>query len=120
MPCPICGSDAVSPLTIRSLDHLAGAGRLCGDCQAVWLVAQDTAVPEPLRVRVRNGWTTIHAQLKVAADALTDHPAIREAVGRHGFDRDAWRRGVLGMLERTVAVLVPTIREIEPEPPTGS
>src|SRR5512135_649522 len=110
MDCPICGSDMISPLTIRSLDHLAGAGRLCGECQAVWLVAQDTAVPEPLRARVRNGWKTIHAQLKVAADALADLPAMRELAGQKKLARDAWRRGVLEILERTVAALVPTIR----------
>ncbi len=110
MPCPTCGSEDTIPLTLKSFDNFAGAARVCEDCQAVYLVANDAFLPKPLRNRQVFGWAAVRAVLGEAVDAITRHPVVRDHLARPGAESDIFRRDALELIETAVAALVPILR----------
>ena len=51
MPCPTCGTEDVTPLTLTEFDNLAGAAKVCEDCSTVFLVVDEARLPAALRDR---------------------------------------------------------------------
>ncbi len=115
MPCPTCGADDVTPLTLTEFDNLAGAAKVCEECRTVFLVVDEARLPVALRDpstgnRQIAGWKTVRAVLCETIDALVDHPVTREFFSRDDTETAVWRRDALDAMERTVAALVPTLR----------
>ena len=115
MPCPTCGADDVTPLTLTEFDNLAGAAKVCEECRTVFLVVDEARLPVALRDpstgnRQIAGWKAVRAVLCETIDALVDHPVAREFFSRDDTETAVWRRDALDGMERAVAALVPTLR----------
>ena len=113
MPCPTCGSEDTVPLTLKSFDNLAGAARVCEDCEAVYLVANDASLPKPLRNRQVFGWAAVRAVLKESVAAITRHPVVRDHIARPGAEGDIFRRDALELIETAVAAVAPIIKQLD-------
>jgi len=110
MPCPTCGSEDTVPLTLKTVDDLAGSARVCEECQTVYLIVNDAFLPPALRDRQIRGWKAVRAVLDEAVDALTQHPVTRRMFSDPRTDDDAWRRAAAEALEHAIAVLAPILR----------
>ncbi len=110
MPCPTCGSEDTIPLTLTTFDDLAGAARVCEECQAVYLVVNDALLPKALRDRQVRGWKAVRAVLDEAVDALMDHPVTRRLFADPYTDKDAWHRAAMETLESAVAAVAPILK----------
>ncbi len=112
MPCPTCGAEDTVPLTLTDFDGLAGAAKVCEECRTVFLIIDEARLPAALRDRQIAGWKAVRAVLRETVDALVDHPATREFLSREDIETDVWRRDALDVIERAVAALVPTLRDL--------
>ncbi len=112
MPCPICGTEDVTPLTLTEFDNLAGAAKVCEDCRAVFLIVDEARLPAALRERQIEGWKAVRAVLYEVLDALIDHPVTREFFSRSDTETAVWRCSALRAMERAIAALVPTVRSL--------
>ena len=117
MPCPTCGADDVTPLTLTEFDNLAGAAKVCEDCRTVFLVVDEARLPAALRDpsagdRQIAGWKAVRAVLCEVLDTLVDHPVTRGFFSRDDTETDVWRRDALDAMERAAAVLVPILRRL--------
>ena len=117
MPCPTCGTEDVTPLTLTDFDGLAGAARVCEECRTVFLVVDEARLPAALRAsstrdRQIAGWEAVRAVLRETVDARVDHPTTRKFFSREDVEADVWRRDALDVIERAVAALVPTLRDL--------
>ncbi len=112
MPCPTCGAVDTAPLTLTDFDGLAGAARVCEECRTVFLIVDEARLPAALLDRQIAGWKAVRAVLREAVDALVDHPATHEFFSREDVETDVWRRDALDVIERAVAALVPTLRDL--------
>jgi len=110
MPCPTCGSEDTVPLTLKTIDDLAGAARVCEECQTVYLIVNEAFLPRPLRERQVFGWRAVRAVLGEAADAIARHPAVREHLARPGAESDIFRRDALELIETAVAAVAPILK----------
>ena len=110
MPCPTCGSEDTVPLTLTRFADLAGAARVCEECQCVYLVVNDASLPSVLCERQVFGWRAVRAVLGEAVDAIADHPAVRERLARPDVEADVFRRDALEALEHAVAALAPILK----------
>jgi len=113
MPCPTCGSEATIPLTLKTFDNLAGAARVCEDCQAVYLVANDALLPEPLRNRQVFGWAAVRAVLQESVAAICRHPVVRDHLAQPGAESDIFRRDALELVETAVVAVAPILKQID-------
>ncbi|MFH1021795.1 MAG: hypothetical protein V1809_00225 [Planctomycetota bacterium] len=113
MPCPTCGSKDVIPLTLRSFDHLCGAAKLCEACNTVFLVADEAALPKPLRKKQKADWEGIQKAVYDALDEIRFHPVINDFLDRDGVDSQTWYRDSGEILERLVTGLIPAIRALD-------
>jgi hypothetical protein len=112
MPCPTCGADDVTPLTLTRFEGLAGAAKVCEECHAVFLVADEARLPGPLRRKQIAGWKAVRAVLGEAIDVLVDHPVTREFFSREDCETDVWRRDAEDAMEHAVTALVPILRQL--------
>jgi hypothetical protein len=112
MPCPTCGADDVTPLTLTRFEGLAGAAKVCEECHAVFLVADEARLPASLRRSQISGWEAVRAVLRESVDALLEHPVVRDHFVREDTETDVWRRDALDAMERAVAALVPILRRL--------
>ncbi len=110
MPCPTCGTEDVTPLTLTEFDDLAGAAKVCEECRTVFLIVDEARLPVALLDRQIAGWTAVRAVLYEVLDALVDHPVTREFLSRSDTETAVWRCSTLRAMERAVAALVPTLR----------
>ncbi len=112
MPCPICGAEDVTPLTLKRFDGLVGAVKTCEECNAVFLVADEARLPASLLQKQIAGWKAVRAVIGDVVDALVDHPVTREFFARDDCEIDVWRRDAIDAMERAVSALVPTLRQL--------
>ena len=115
MPCPTCGTEDVTPLTLTEFDNLAGAAKVCEECRTVFLVVDEARLPVALRApptgnRQIAGWKAVRAVLCEVLDALVDHPVTREFFSRSDTETAVWRCSAHRAMERAVAALTPTLR----------
>jgi len=115
MPCPTCGSERVVPLTIRRFENLCGAAKVCADCNEVFLVAQETCLPLPLRKAAVAGWEDIQTTIYESLDCIREHPVINDFLSKDGVDSVTWYRDSGKVLETMVAQLAPAFRRGEGE-----
>ncbi len=112
MQCPRCGTDDVTPLTLRRFDGLTGAVKVCSECNAVFLVADEAQLPASICRKQIAGWKAVRAVFGEAIDALVDHPVTREFLSREDCETDVWRRDAIDTMERAVTALVPILRQL--------
>ncbi len=110
MPCPTCGTEDVTPLTLTEFDGLSGAAKVCEECRTVFLVVDEARLPVALLDRQIAGWTAVRAVLYGVLDDLVDHPVTREFFSRSDMETAVWRCAALVAMECAVATLVPILR----------
>ena len=112
MNCPNCGSDKITPLTLRQFDNLHGAAKVCESCQTVFLIVQDASVPVPLCKEAIVLWEHIQTAIYEALDQIRCHPVINDFLYQDGVDSEVWYRDAGEVLERLVPQLVPNLRNL--------
>ncbi len=110
MPCPTCGTEDVTPLTLTEFDNLAGAAKVCEECRTVFLVVDEARLPAALLERQIAGWKAVRAVLCETLDTFIDHPVTRGFFSRSDSETAVWRCSALRAMERAVAALVPILR----------
>ena len=113
MPCPTCGSEETIPLTLKKFDNFAGAARVCEDCQAVYLIANDAFLPKPLRNKQILDWAAVRAVLQESIAAICRHPVLRDHLAQPDVESDIFRRDAMELVETAVAAVAPILKQTD-------